>query len=558
MKTALFSLIILTVVLILTNTTFAEEGQIIAIRITTAENEYVIDDGDQIEIPEGEINNYTVRIEIDPNIGQPRFMYNLSHNHGYDSGIQVTPDRFIEFGNRSGAHTYRAAVDERIGGSVWSFQIADDINEEPPIIRIEPRRFDYGDIVVGQIGEQNFTIFNDGGSELIIFRMRYPNGGERSLYVDGGNLENFRIPAHERHVINLIFEPLVASDAGFWVPLVFVCNYPDRPNYETFIGGRGIEGDPGNPVVENPIDDFITDEDSGLREIADLDNVFSDPDGDALDYEVTDVVEQLNIEINEENILTVNADENYNSPEGVVVEITASDQNENSTSESFTVIINSVNDLPQQFELLTPVDGYEMPFDQDMQDIIYFSWEEAAQNEYEIDMVAYTIYFECGNGENFNSGPYFSLSCEDLSLQFLIESLDISGEIVESVKWWVVARDESEIGIESLDRSVFGVPALGVKPKSGDMLPNDLSISANYPNPFNSSTTINFSLPYLSFAELSVLDLSGKQVAMITTGKYHSGNHFATWNADEFTAGTYIIRLRSEHRNKFRLITLLK
>ena len=53
------------------------------------------------------------------------------------------------------------------------------------------------------------------------------------------------------------------------------------------------------PVVVNPIGDVEIDEDSGILEIANLNDVFEDPDGDELTFVIVEGIEELNLAIDE-------------------------------------------------------------------------------------------------------------------------------------------------------------------------------------------------------------------------------------------------------------------
>jgi hypothetical protein len=60
----------------------------------------------------------------------------------------------------------------------------------------------------------------------------------------------------------------------------------------------------------------------------------------------------------------------------------------------------------------------------------------------------------------------------------------------------------------------------------------------NYPNPFSQSTTISFTSES-GYAEISVVNLLGEEVARIFSGELAAGNHTFTWNAGENLPGMY-------------------
>ncbi len=81
-------------------------------------------------------------------------------------------------------------------------------------------------------------------------------------------------------------------------------------------------------------------------------------------------------------------------------------------------------------------------------------------------------------------------------------------------------------------------PATGVR--SGAAGPNVFRLSRNYPNPFNPSTRLTFSLPESAVVSLVVHDVLGREVAIVAQGQYAAGVHTATWNASHLASGVYV------------------
>ncbi len=104
---------------------------------------------------------------------------------------------------------------------------------------------------------------------------------------------------------------------------------------------------------------------------------------------------------------------------------------------------------------------------------------------------------------------------------------------------------------EEFDPTDASTPALGA------------TLSANYPNPFNPSTRIEFSLERAGAVDLSVYDLTGRRIATLERGVLAAGDHAATWNglADDGTAvasGQYRYVLETAKGRTSRGMVLLK
>jgi hypothetical protein len=61
----------------------------------------------------------------------------------------------------------------------------------------------------------------------------------------------------------------------------------------------------------------------------------------------------------------------------------------------------------------------------------------------------------------------------------------------------------------------------------------------NYPNPFNSSTTFQFSIPRLSRVSINLIDINGRTVRILEDREMQSGTHQFSMNASGLASGTY-------------------
>lgn len=76
-------------------------------------------------------------------------------------------------------------------------------------------------------------------------------------------------------------------------------------------------------------------------------------------------------------------------------------------------------------------------------------------------------------------------------------------------------------------------------------LPATYELSNNYPNPFNPSTQINYSVPRSGFITLKVYNLLGQDVATLFSGMQKPGNYIAIFDASRLTSGVYFYRLEA-------------
>ncbi len=86
---------------------------------------------------------------------------------------------------------------------------------------------------------------------------------------------------------------------------------------------------------------------------------------------------------------------------------------------------------------------------------------------------------------------------------------------------------------------------------------------ANYPNPFNPETTLNFSIHKPEHVELKVYNLKGQLVKTLVDEKMEAGIHKVVWkgrnNKDrQVASGVYFVKLKASTNNDIRKMILLK
>ncbi len=78
---------------------------------------------------------------------------------------------------------------------------------------------------------------------------------------------------------------------------------------------------------------------------------------------------------------------------------------------------------------------------------------------------------------------------------------------------------------------------------SEEQRPVTFSLSQNHPNPFNPSTTIEFTLPHEAHAKLEVFNTLGQRRAIVVDATMQPGNHTVTVDAANWASGVYYYRL---------------
>ncbi len=89
------------------------------------------------------------------------------------------------------------------------------------------------------------------------------------------------------------------------------------------------------------------------------------------------------------------------------------------------------------------------------------------------------------------------------------------------------------------------------------ILPQSASIKA-FPNPFNATTTLSYTLPISSHVELCLYDLTGREVSTLVQREQRPGTYRVLLDGSRLASGTYFVRLQAGTFSKTQKIVLLK
>jgi hypothetical protein len=91
-----------------------------------------------------------------------------------------------------------------------------------------------------------------------------------------------------------------------------------------------------------------------------------------------------------------------------------------------------------------------------------------------------------------------------------------------------------------------------------DVRPGSYSLEQNFPNPFNPTTVIGYQLPVASDVRLVVLDLLGREVAVLVNERKPAGTYTARLDAPGLASGVYFCRLTAGEYTATRKMILMR
>ena len=88
--------------------------------------------------------------------------------------------------------------------------------------------------------------------------------------------------------------------------------------------------------------------------------------------------------------------------------------------------------------------------------------------------------------------------------------------------------------------------------------PSQFTLAQNFPNPFNPSTTIEFSLPEKTHVTLIIYNMLGHEVARLVDEERGAGMYSVLWDASDVSAGIYFYRIQAGSQTIIRKCILTK
>ena len=91
-----------------------------------------------------------------------------------------------------------------------------------------------------------------------------------------------------------------------------------------------------------------------------------------------------------------------------------------------------------------------------------------------------------------------------------------------------------------------------------ELVATDFDLKANYPNPFNPTTTIEYSIGVAGPVKLMVYDLLGREMVRLVDDYKSIGTYKAVWNAASMPSGVYFYRIEAGDFVKTQKMILMK
>jgi len=94
-------------------------------------------------------------------------------------------------------------------------------------------------------------------------------------------------------------------------------------------------------------------------------------------------------------------------------------------------------------------------------------------------------------------------------------------------------------------------------------VPEEFALAQNFPNPFNPTTSIGYTVPTASYVNISVYNISGRQTATLVNETKAPGSYTAEWDGTSdakvpVASGVYLYRIQTDSYSESKKMVLLK
>jgi len=180
------------------------------------------------------------------------------------------------------------------------------------------------------------------------------------------------------------------------------------------------------------------------------------------------------------------------------------------------------------------------------------SWTSSSSGLTNNFILNFSVYqsniFACGHG-----GVYVST---DSGSTWIEMNLGLPQKGVHSI---AIAGTTIFAGVDSsgIWRRALGDVVSAIR-DVGDPLPDRFAVDQNFPNPFNPTTTITFSVPQNVHVTITVFDILGHQIQTLISQEYSAGTFNVGWNASLLPSGVYVYRIQAGAFQATRKMVLQK
>ncbi len=127
-----------------------------------------------------------------------------------------------------------------------------------------------------------------------------------------------------------------------------------------------------------------------------------------------------------------------------------------------------------------------------------------------------------------------------------------------TVDWRIPTQPDYNIYQEQIELAYFRSQVISDIERPVETAPDNFDLTQNYPNPFNPSTVIRYTVPFGGHIVITISDILGKTVAILTDRFHQAGTYTRTFDGAGLPAGIYFCNLKAGSISRTRKMILTK
>jgi len=213
----------------------------------------------------------------------------------------------------------------------------------------------------------------------------------------------------------------------------------------------------------------------------------------------------------------------------------------------FVLRILNVNDPPSAFHVTSPPRDTTMAF-VGHEPIVSFAWEESIDPD--LDTLTYRVQID--TIDTFDSNALRDTVVDRSTL------ITLALPKLSRNYYWRVKASDGQVEVPSSEfRKVIVSFAPPVKQEPLKQV-DEFALEQNFPNPFNPSTNIKYTIPKSGHVHLGVFNLLGQEVAVVFDGVQTAGTHEVEFLNADLPSGIYFYRIQAPDFVETRKMVITK
>jgi M6 family metalloprotease-like protein len=203
------------------------------------------------------------------------------------------------------------------------------------------------------------------------------------------------------------------------------------------------------------------------------------------------------------------------------------------------------NQLPSKSYLISPAQNITVQLQRPVLNL-NFSWTKSYDND-EADVVKYSLNLYNDNGENVTVN----------NIADTIVAANIMQQLKPATTYYFYITATDGYDKVSSDTSYFRTADVVLSVKDPQSAMSNV-LEQNYPNPFESNTTISFTISERSDVNLSVYDIYGNMVSNLVNNLLEQGKYTYNFNLGKLPNGVYYYKLRTDNYSDTRQMVIIR